>query len=365
MRLFTIAAFISLFIFFSFSSSRKENAALSADSLRYPEEKHFKNLRQLTFGGDNAEAYWSFDSKMISFQSNNKEWGLGCDQIFYMPIAGMNLQDAKTKPTMISTGQGRTTCSFFLPGNKTILYASTHLGGKDCPKDVERTPGGKYLWPVYESYDIFVADKKGKIVKQLVNVPGYDAEATVSPKGDKIVFTSTRNGDLDLYTMDIDGKNVKQITNELGYDGGAFFSPDGKKLVFRASRFTTEESKREYLDYLKQGLVAPTQMELFTCNVDGSNLKQLTNLGKANWAPFYHPSGKKIIFSSNHKGKRGFEFNLFMINEDGTGLEQITYDKVFDSFPMFSPDGKKIMFSSNRNNGGTRNTNLFVADWVD
>ena len=365
MRLFTIAAFISLFIFFSFSSSRKENAALSADSLRYPEEKHFKNLRQLTFGGDNAEAYWSFDSKMTSFQSNNKEWGLGCDQIFYMPIEGMNLQDAKTKPTMISTGQGRTTCSFFLPGNKTILYASTHLGGKDCPKDVERTPGGKYLWPVYESYDIFVADKKGKIVKQLVNVPGYDAEATVSPKGDKIVFTSTRNGDLDLYTMDIDGKNVKQITNELGYDGGAFFSPDGEKLVFRASRFTTEESKREYLDYLKQGLVAPTQMELFTCNVDGSNLKQLTNLGKANWAPFYHPSGKKIIFSSNHKGKRGFEFNLFMINEDGTGLEQITYDKVFDSFPMFSPDGKKIMFSSNRNNGGTRNTNLFVADWVD
>ena len=365
MKLFTIAAFISLFIFFSFSSSRKENAALSADSLRYPEEKHFKNLRQLTFGGDNAEAYWSFDSKMISFQSNNKEWGLACDQIFYMPIEGMNLQDAKTKPTMISTGQGRTTCSFFLPGNKTILYASTHLGGKDCPKDVERTPGGKYLWPVYESYDIFVADKKGKLVKQLVNVPGYDAEATVSPKGDKIVFTSTRNGDLDLYTMDIDGKNVKQITNELGYDGGAFFSPDGKKLVFRASRFTTEESKREYLDYLKQGLVAPTQMELFTCNVDGSNLKQLTNLGKANWAPFYHPSGKKIIFSSNHKGKRGFEFNLFMINEDGTGLEQITYDKVFDSFPMFSPDGKKIMFSSNRNNGGTRNTNLFVADWVD
>lgn len=365
MRLFTIAAFISLFIFFSFSSSRKENAVLSADSLRYPEEKHFKNLRQLTFGGDNAEAYWSFDSKMISFQSNNKEWGLGCDQIFYMPIEGMNLQDAKTKPTMISTGQGRTTCSFFLPGDKTILYASTHLGGKDCPKDVERTPGGKYLWPVYESYDIFVADKKGKIVKQLVNVPGYDAEATVSPKGDKIVFTSTRNGDLDLYTMDIDGKNVKQITNELGYDGGAFFSPDGKKLVFRASRFTTEESKKEYLDYLKQGLVAPTQMELFTCNVDGSNLKQLTNLGKANWAPFYHPSGKKIIFSSNHKGKRGFEFNLFMINGDGTGLEQITYDKVFDSFPMFSPDGKKIMFSSNRNNGGTRNTNLFVADWVD
>jgi Tol biopolymer transport system component len=165
--------------------------------------------------------------------------------------------------------------------------------------------------------------------------------------------------------MDINGKNVKQITKEIGYDGGAFFSPDGKKIVFRASRFKTEEEKKEYLDYLKQGLVAPTQMEIFTCNVDGSGLKQVTNLGKANWAPFYHPSGKKIIFSSNHKGKRGFEFNLFMINEDGTGLEQISYDKVFDSFPMFSPNGKRIIFSSNRNNGGTRNTNLFVADWVE
>ena len=322
-------------------------------------------MRQLTFGGDNAEAYWSFDSKMVTFQSNNPAWGLKCDQIFYMPIEGMDLSSGSTKPSLISTGQGRTTCSFFLKGNKQILYASTHLGGVDCPKDPERKPGGKYLWPVYDSYDIFISDLNGKIVKQLTNTPGYDAEATVSPKGDKIVFTSTRNGDLDLYTMDVNGKNVKQITNEIGYDGGAFFSPDGKKLVFRASRFTSEEKKQEYLDYLKQGLVAPTEMEIFTCNVDGSDLKQITHLGKANWAPFYHPAGKKILFSSNHKGTRGFEFNIFMMNEDGSGLEQVTYDKVFDSFPMFSPNGKKLIFSSNRNNGGTRNTNLFVADWVD
>ena len=165
--------------------------------------------------------------------------------------------------------------------------------------------------------------------------------------------------------MDVDGKNVQQITDELGYDGGAFFSPDGSKIVFRASRPKSEEDRKEYLDNLKLGLVAPTSMELYVCNVDGSNLRQITNLGKANWAPFYHPSGKKIIFSSNHKGTRGFEFNLFMINEDGSGLEQITYDKIFDSFPMFSPDGKKIIFSSNRNNNGTRDTNLFVADWVE
>ncbi len=365
MRFITLSLLLISAVLLSFRSSRQHDTTDSpGDSIQYSREKHFKNLRQLTFGGDNAEAYWSFDSKMVSFQSNNKKWGLGCDQIFYMPVGGSDLKDGR-KPALISTGLGRTTCSFFLPGNKTILYASTHLGGKECPVEPERKPGGKYLWPVYGSYDIFVADLKGKTIRQLTNTPGYDAEATVSPKKDKIVFTSTRNGDLDLYVMDIDGKNVKQITNELGYDGGAFFSPDGKKIVFRASRFTTEEQRKEYLDYLKQGLVAPTAMEIFVCNTDGSDLKQVTRLGKANWAPFYHPAGKKIIFSSNHKGTRGFEFNLFMVNEDGTGLEQITYDKVFDSFPMFSPDGKKIIFSSNRNNGGTRDTNLFVAEWVD
>jgi Tol biopolymer transport system component len=348
----------------SFGPSPAPVADVPVDSLRYPEEKHLKNIRQLTFGGDNAEAYWSFDSKMVSFQSNNKAWGLNCDQIFYLNVDKSNLRDG-TRPQLISTGQGRTTCAFFMPGNKQILYASTHQGGATCPPDPERKPGGKYLWPIYDSYDIYVADLHGKMTRQLTNTPGYDAEATISPKKDKIVFTSTRNGDLDLYTMDIDGKNVKQITKEIGYDGGAFFSPDGKKLVFRASRFNTEEQKKEYLDYLKQGLVAPTAMEIFVCNVDGTGLRQVTNLGKANWAPFYHPDGKRIIFSSNHKGTRGFEFNLFMINEDGTNLQQITYDKVFDSFAMFSPDGKRLIWSSNRNNGGTRDTNLFVADWVE
>ncbi len=363
MKLKLIFVFALGAILLSFRTSRV-HLPEAYDSLRYPEEKHFRNLRQLTFGGDNAEAYWSFDGQMVSFQSNNKKWDLSCDQIFYMNVDAANLSDGQ-KPALISTGLGRTTCSFFLPGNQSILYASTHLGGKECPHEPERKPGGKYLWPVYDSYDIFVADLQGKILKQLTRTPGYDAEATISPKKDKIVFTSTRNGDLDLYVMDINGKHVRQITHELGYDGGAFFSPDGKKIVFRASRFKTDEQRKEYQDYLKQGLVAPTAMEIFVCNVDGTGLRQITNLGKANWAPFYHPSGRKIIFSSNYKGTRGFEFNLFMINEDGSGLEQITYDKVFDSFPMFSPDGKRIIFSSNRNNGGTRDTNLFMAEWVD
>jgi Tol biopolymer transport system component len=201
-------------------------------------------------------------------------------------------------------------------------------------------------------------------VRQLTNKKGYDAEATVSPKGDKIVFTSDRSGDLELYTMDLEGGNVTQITHELGYDGGAFFSPDGTKLVFRASRPKTEEEKKIYKDLLKKGLVAPSDMEIFVCNVDGSDLRQVTTLGKANWAPFFLPSGDKIIFSSNHKAEKDFQFNLYMINLDGTGLEQVSFDEKFDAFPMFSPDGKQILFSSNRFNGGTRSTNLFVADWV-
>jgi Tol biopolymer transport system component len=333
------------------------------DSIHYSAETHFKNVKQLTFADDNAEAYFSFDGKSITFQSNNKTWTQGCDQIFTMPIKGFN---AKTKmPQMISTSEGRTTCSYFMPDGEHILFASTHLANKACPAVAPRTKGGPYLWNVYDTYDIFIADLKGNIVKQLTNSPGYDAEATVSPKGDKIVFTSTRSGDLELWTMNLDGTDQKQVTSGLGYDGGAFFSPDGKKLVFRASRPRSPAEVKEYKDFLADGLVAPTKMEIFTCNVDGSDLKQVTNLGGANWAPFFHPSGNKIIFSSNFAGTHGFQFNLYMINLDGTKIEKISADKTFDAFPMFSPDGKKIIFSSNRNNHGTRDTNLFIADWVE
>ncbi|MBX2963289.1 MAG: PD40 domain-containing protein [Cyclobacteriaceae bacterium] len=363
----SICSFFVLWFAVSCSVKNTETAEVvydeTADTLKYQGEKYIRNLRQLTFGGDNAEAYWSFDNSMLVFQSNYKTWGVECDQIFYTTVGKDDLKS--NQPVMLSTGKGRTTCSYFLPGDTTIVYASTHLGGDLCPPDPERVPGGKYLWPIFPTYDIFIADLKGNILKQLTNEVGYDAEATVSPNGDKIVFTSTRNGDLDLYTMNTDGTDVKQITFDLGYDGGAFFSPDGTKIVFRASRPETEEEIKEYKDYLAQGLVAPTNMEIYICNADGSDLRQVTNLGKANWAPFYHPSGKKILFSSNHHGQRGFQFNLFMINEDGTGLERITQDEVFDSFPMFSYDGKYLVFSSNRNNGGTRDTNLFVAEWVN
>ncbi len=327
-------------------------------------EKHLKNIRQLTFGGDNAEAYWSPDGKMLTFQSNNPEWGLHCDQIFAMKVkkaAGNKMY----RPDRISTGKGRTTCSYFMPDGKHILYASTHAAADTCPPQPDLRKGGRYLWPIYSTFDIYVADLKGKITKQLTNTPGYDAEAVLSPKGDKILFTSDRTGDLELWTMNLDGTNQQQITHELGYDGGAFFSPDGSKIVFRASRPQTQEAIAEYKDFLKQGLVAPSDMEIFVCNVDGSNQHQVTHLGKANWAPFFHPSGKKIIFASNHHSTKGYDFQLYMINEDGTGLEAITTQSIFNAFPMFSRDGKHIAWSSNRDNGGGRDTNVFMADWVE
>ncbi|MBN3581309.1 PD40 domain-containing protein [Algoriphagus aestuarii] len=342
----------------------ESNVHAASDSLLLtPEEmKYLKNIKQITFGGNNAEAYWSFDDSMLVFQSDYADWGSECDQIFY---TNWREDDLKNKaPKKLSTGLGRTTCSYFLPGNKTIVYGSTHLGDENCPPVPERREDGKYVWPIYESFDIFTADLEGNILSQLTETPGYDAEATVSPKGDKIVFTSIRTGDLELYTMNIDGSDVKQITSDLGYDGGAFFSPDGTKIIWRASRPSSEEEIKEYKDLLMEGLVMPTSMELYVADADGSNVKKLTDLGKANWAPFFHPSGEKIIFASNHQTERGYPFNLFMINLDGTGLTRITHDGTFDAFPVFSNDGKYLVFSSNRNNGGTRDTNLFVAEWI-
>lgn len=331
-------------------------------NLRYEGEKHLSNIRQLTFGGDNAEAYFSFDNESLVLQRTNKKDGIDCDQIYTGKIPANNKEAFELQ--LISTGKGRTTCSYFMPGDETIVFASTHGQHESCPPVPERRQGDAYVWPLYPEFEIYLADMKGNITKQLTNNTYYDAEATVSPSLDKIVFTSTRNGDLDLYTCDIDGRNVKQVTFDLGYDGGAFFTPNGKQLIFRASRPVDEEADK-YQSFLKRNLVAPSDMELFICNIDGSDLRQITNLGNANWAPFMHPSGKKVVFSSNHKSNVGFPFHLYMINLDGTDLEQITFDTKFDSFPMFSPDGKRFVWASNRNNGGTRDTNVFIADWVD
>lgn len=357
-------------LFLAFACSPKTETTVEAEAhsasdslLLHPEEMNYlKNVKQLTFGGNNAEAYWSFDDSMLVFQSDFAGWGNECDQMFYLNWREDDL--SANQPKRVSTGLGRTTCSYFLPGDQTIVYASTHLVDPACPPVPERRADGKYVWPIYDSFDIFTADLNGNILNQLTTEAGYDAEATVSPKGDKIVFTSMRTGDLELYTMNIDGSDVKQITSDLGYDGGAFFSPDGSKLVWRASRPQTPEEIKEYQDLLKEGLVKPTEMELYVANADGTDVKKITSLGKANWAPFFHPSGEKLIFASNHQTERGYPFNLFMINLDGTGLTRITHDGTFDAFPVFSNDGKYLVFASNRNNGGTRDTNLFVAEWI-
>ena len=334
-----------------------------SDTLHYPEEKNFKNIRQLTFGGDNAEAYWSYDGKQIVFQRTSAKDGIPCDQIYVG-----KLPESPNEPftyKLISTGKGRTTCAYFTKDNKNIIYASTHLGSNDCPPIPDRSKyGNRYIWPIYASYDIFIADLNGKITRQLTNSPGYDAEATLSPDGKQMLFTSTRDGDLDLYCMNLESGKIKRITTELGYDGGAWFSNDGKKIIWRASRPNTPEAIKEYKELLAEGLVAPTNMEVFVANADGSNAKQITKLGQANWAPNFMPDGR-VIFCSNHEYKRGFPFNMYTMNVDGSNMTKISRDKGFDAFPMFSPNGKKIVFCSNRNNGGTRDTNIFVADWIN
>ena len=334
------------------------------DSLRYAEESHFQNIRQLTFGGDNAEAYWSYDGKSLVFQRTSLKDGIPCDQIFIGRVPENPTAPFEFK--LVSTGKGRTTCAFFTKDNQHIIYASTHLASSDCPPVPDRAKyGNKYIWPLYRGYDIFKADLNGKIIKQLTSSPFYDAEATLSPDDKKMIYTSTKDGDIELYIMELKSGKEKRITNELGYDGGAWFSPDGKKIIWRASRPKTEAAINEYKELLAQDLVAPTNMEVWVANVDGSDAKQVTNFGQANWAPTFMPDSKRIIFASNHEYKRGFPFNLYTINGDGSNLQKVSRDKGFDAFPMFSPDGKRIVFASNRNNGGTRDTNVFIADWVE
>jgi Tol biopolymer transport system component len=334
------------------------------DTVLYPEESHLRNVRQLTFGGDNAEAYFSFDGEWLIFQKTNPREGILCDQMYIGRVP--KSADEKFEPKLVSTGKGRTTCGAFLKDGKHIIYASTHQGSEACPPVPDRTTyGNRYIWPLYDSYDIFMADLNGKIVKQLTKSPGYDAEGTISPDGKSMVFTSMRDGDLELYVMDLKSGKTKRVTNMLGYDGGAWYSPNGKKLIWRASRPKTEEEIKEYKELLKENLVAPTRMEVWIAEADGSNPRQVSNFGNANWAPAYMPDSKRIIFASNHEYKRSFPFNLYTMNEDGSGLSKVSRDKGFDAFPMFSPNGKQIVFCSNRNNGGTRDTNIFVAEWVE
>jgi Zn-dependent M28 family amino/carboxypeptidase len=315
-------------------------------------EPHLKDVRQLTFGGENAEAYWSFDGKQLTLQAHQGE---GCDQIY-------RLQPGAA-PTRVSNGKGSTTCSYFLPGDREIIYASTHLAGDACPPKPDHSQG--YVWALYDSYDIFRANADGSNIRQLTNSPGYDAEATVCKKDGSIVFTSVRDGDIELYRMNADGSGVQRLTHTPGYDGGAFFSDDCSKLVWRASR-PKGPALDEFRQLLGQHLVRPTKLELYVGDADGANATQVTYLNAASFAPFFYPSAQRIIFSSNHGDPKGRDFDLWAINTNGAGLERITTAPGFDGFPMFSPDGKTLAFSSNRATlAGQHDTNVFLAHWQD
>ena len=337
---------ISLLLTLVATVTRIEGALLQS-----PKGRHLDNIRQLTFGGSNAEAYFSWDGKVLIFQSTRDSYP--CDQIFTMDVDGSDVR-------LISTGRGRTTCSFFLPGGQRVIYASTHARDPACPPRPDRTEG--YVWALYD-YDIYITYADGTNLNRLTRNPGYDAEGALSPDGKTIVFTSLRAGDLDIYTMDTEGRNLRRLTFEKGFDGGAFFSWDGAKIVYRAYHPKTADDIADYGRLLSKGLLRPQRAEIFIMDADGSNKRQLTDNGAANWAPAFHPNGRQIIFSSNLHAPGTREFDLYLVNVDGTGLERIVLGG-FNSFPFFSPDGTQLVFSSDRLAKGPREFNIFIADWV-
>ena len=324
------------------------------DVLIVPGERHFGKIKQLTFGGQNAEAYFNSDDSELIFQATRGEYE--CDQIFVMDVEGNNQR-------LVSTGEGRTTCGYFMAGSNKILYSSTHAEEAECPPEPDFSQG--YTWAVYPTYDIYMVNRDGTELTKLTDEYGYDAEATLSEDGKKIVFTSKRSGDLDIWSMNVDGSELTQLTDEIGYDGGPFFNKDASKIVFRAYHPTDSTEKADYSNLLETDLIRPGKLEIYVMNADGSNKTQVTDNGAANFGPYFHPDGKRIIFSSNVADPKGRNFDLWMVNTDGSGLERITYSPTFDGFPMFSKNGSKLVFASNRNNNIRGETNLFIADWVE
>lgn len=321
-----------------------------------PGETHLTNLRQLTNGGENAEAYFSADGEWITFQSSRD--GRTCDQQYVMRADGSDVHQ-------ISNGLGKTTCGWFLPGSERLIFASSHAHDSTCPPRPD--PSSGYVWPL-DRFDIYAVNRDGSDLKRITNNDVYTAEAVVSPDGQKVVFTSLKDGDLEIYTMNVDGSDVRRLTHSPGYDGGAWWSPDGTKIVYRAHHPADSAQLADYQRLLEQRLVRPSRVEIFIMNADGSDQRQITQLGGANFGPSWTPDGTKIIFSSNHKQPRGGNFDLFLVDASASmvgpdGVEQITFSEVFDGFPMFSPDGRQLIWASNRHEGKPTDTNVFVADW--
>lgn len=328
--------------------------AAPAGTLHDPREVHLTAVRQLTFGGENAEAYWSFDGSELIYQASGGD--VACDQIFRMD------PNQPGERTLVSSGTGRTTCAYFLPGDEHVVYATTHLADAACPAPPDRSMG--YVWPIYPTYEIVRTRPDGSALERLTENDAYDAEATTCGQDGSILFTSTRDGDLDLYRMDADGADVRRLTDTPGYDGGAFFNADCSKIVWRASR-PKGEALADYQQLLTRDLVRPSKLEIFVADADGSNAQQVTYLGAASFAPFFHPDGQRILFSTNHHSDNGREFDIFSVRVDGSGLERITYTPGFDGFPMFSPDGRHLAFGSNRNQGKPGETDVYVARWIE
>lgn len=316
-----------------------------------PGERHFRNIRQLTNGGENAEAYFSANGQRLIFQSTRD--GRTCDQQYVMNVDGTGLR-------RVSNGVGKTTCGFFYANDERILFGSSHALQDACPERPDPSKG--YVWRL-DPFDIYTARPDGSDPRRLTNFGVYTTEAVVSPDGRRIVFTSLKDGDLDIYTMNVDGTDMRRLTTTPGYDGGPWWSPDGTKIVYRAWH-PVDGALAEYRDLLAQRLVRPNRMELWVMNADGSDQRQITQLGGANFGPSWAPDGRRIIFSSNFRQPRSGNFDLFMVNLDGSGLEQLTTQQSFDGFPMFSPDGRSLVWASNRNEAKPGETNLFVADWV-
>jgi TolB protein len=327
-------------------SASRVGAAVVPDS----GEQFISNVRQLTDGGENAEAYFSADGKWLTFQSTRD--GRSCDQQYVMRVDGTGMKK-------ISFG-GKTTCGWFLAGGERVLFASTHAVDTACPPKPDPSKG--YVWGI-DPYDIYTVNRDGTDLKRLTNYGTYTAEGVISPDGRKVVFTSLKDGDLDIYTMNIDGTDVRRLTTTPGYDGGPWWSPDGTKIVYRAWHPTDSAELRAYRDLLGQHMIRPNRMELFVMNADGTDQRQVTSLGGANFGPSWTPDGNRIIFSSNHKNPRSRNFDLYIVNLDGTGLKQVTTNGEFDGFPMFSPDGKRLIWASNRFSKHEGETNLFIADW--
>ena len=282
----------------------------------FAQESNLKNLRQLTFGGDNAEAYFSPDGKNLTLQITNPQFGIECDQIYLLDLQKENHSPEDLK--LISTGYGRTTCSFFMPDGKHILYASTHEGGHACPAPPKSTDG-KYLWAIYPEFDIYVADLNGNVVKQLTNSPGYDAEAVVSPDGKKIIMSFAQEGNSDIYTMDIKTRVVEKLTDHPSIDTSPSYSPDGSYITFNSDRSGFQQ--------------------IYTMKSDGTNVKRISFGEGLYGTPVWSPRGDLIAFTKLYRNK----FYIGVMRSDGSG-ERLLTENYYQEAPSWAPNGRVLVF---------------------